>query len=172
MSSARPQSAPGSPCTHRFRYVRKCALQFLYQLDVRQDWELSDSDGARFWSQAREHIPQAEDNDFRRRVEDLVTGIGATRDTLDERVNACAEHWETGRMSVTDRNILRLAAYEMLYLPAVPPVTSVNEAIELAKMFGDKDSPRFVNGILDCLLRQEGIPPKDRPETGDRRVSS
>ena len=58
-------------------------------------------------------------------------------------------------MAIIDRNILRLACYELYYLDEIPPKVSINEAIELAKRFGDVDSPRFVNGILDKIYKQE-----------------
>ena len=141
----------------RQREARSCALQFLYQIDVRGEDELTDEDLQRFWQQADAVIPEAQESRFQSRVEALVRGIVDRSQELDAQVNACTEHWQTDRMSVTDRNILRLAAYEIMHCPDVPPVAAVDEAIELAKRFGDKDSPRFVNGILDRLLRDKGL---------------
>ena len=67
----------------------------------------------------------------------------------DERISRYTENYELGRLAVVDRNILRLAIYEMLHRPDIPPVVSINEAIEIAKRFGTEESSRFVNGILD-----------------------
>jgi N utilization substance protein B len=68
---------------------------------------------------------------------------------IDDRVRRYCENYEFHRISAVDRNVLRLAIYEMLFRDDIPPVVSINEAIELAKMFGGPDSGRFVNGILD-----------------------
>jgi len=68
---------------------------------------------------------------------------------IDERIRRYCENYEFHRISAVDRNVLRLAIYEMLYRDDIPPVVSINEAIELAKTFGGAESGRFVNGILD-----------------------
>lgn len=73
---------------------------------------------------------------------------------LDEAIGRAAENWGLKRMAVLDRNLLRLAAAELLYFPEeVPPKVAINEAIEVAKRYGSDDSPRFVNGILDRILK-------------------
>ena len=79
----------------------------------------------------------------------LVEGVLAHRVETDERITRYTENYELGRLAVVDRNILRLAIYEMLHRPDIPPVVSINEAIEIAKRFGSEESSRFVNGILD-----------------------
>ncbi len=79
----------------------------------------------------------------------LVEGVLAHRVETDERITRHVENYELGRFAVVDRNILRLAIYEMLHRPDIPPVVSINEAIEIAKRFGTEESSRFVNGILD-----------------------
>ena len=72
---------------------------------------------------------------------------------IDERIRRYCENYEFRRISPVDRNVLRLAIYEMLYRDDIPPVVSINEAIELAKTFGGTESGRFVNGILDRVRK-------------------
>ncbi len=79
----------------------------------------------------------------------LIEGMMAHLEVVDERIRRYCENYDFKRISPVDRNILRLAIYEMLYRDDIPPVVSINEAIELAKTFGGPDSGRFVNGILD-----------------------
>ena len=79
----------------------------------------------------------------------LIEGMMTHLDSVDERIKRYCENYEFNRISPVDRNILRLAIYEMLYRDDIPPVVSIDEAIELAKTFGGADSGRFVNGILD-----------------------
>ncbi|PYJ78851.1 MAG: transcription antitermination factor NusB [Verrucomicrobia bacterium] len=79
----------------------------------------------------------------------LIEGMVAHLPEIDERIRRYCANYEFRRISTVDRNILRLAIYEMLYRDDIPPVVSINEAIELAKTFGGAESGRFVNGILD-----------------------
>jgi len=84
----------------------------------------------------------------------LLSGVRRNRGELDEMLNRTAENWTVERMAATDRNVLRLGAYEMLYTDT-PNLVCVNEAVELAKRFGTAQSAQFVNGILDKLLQQQ-----------------
>ena len=100
----------------------------------------------------------------------LVEGVLKQRSEIDERISRYAENYELGRLAVVDRNILRLAIYEMLYRHDIPPVVSINEAIEIAKRFGTEESSRFVNGMLDRVkldlnrpLRTVGTPEAGAP---------
>lgn len=79
----------------------------------------------------------------------LIEGMLAHLPEIDGKIKEYTENYDIGRLSAVDRNVLRLAIYEMLYRDDIPPVVSINEAIELAKTFGGSDSGRFVNGILD-----------------------
>src|SRR5438094_6301277 len=83
----------------------------------------------------------------------LIEGMVAHLPEIDERIRRYCENYEFRRISAVDRNILRLAIYEMLYRDDIPPVVSINEAIELAKTFGGAESGRFVNVILDRLRK-------------------
>jgi N utilization substance protein B len=94
--------------------------------------------------------PLAELMDFART---LAQGAWDRRDLLDEKLARTAAHWSVARMTPVDRNILRLGLYELLAHPDTPPQVVINEAIELARRFGDADSPAFVNGVLDAVWR-------------------
>ena len=81
----------------------------------------------------------------------LIRGVLEHRPELDARIKQHAENWDLHRMAVVDRNILRLAIYEMLHRDDIPPVVSINEAVDIAKKFSTQDSGKFVNGILDKI---------------------
>jgi len=82
-----------------------------------------------------------------------VLGVAAHREALDEKLRAIARNWRLERMAHVDRNVLRLAAFEILFLDT-PAAVAIDEAVELAHEFGDDASPRFVNGVLDALVRE------------------
>lgn len=84
-------------------------------------------------------------------TQELIRGIHEHLPELDQALNAVSRRWKVGRMSHVDRNILRLAAWEMLHAQGVPPKVAINEAVELAKRYGTDESPGFVNAILDAL---------------------
>lgn len=79
----------------------------------------------------------------------LVKGVLEHLETIDESITECSTNWEIHRMSVIDRCVLRSATYEIFYLVDIPPIVTINEAIELAKLFGAEESGKFVNAILD-----------------------
>jgi N utilization substance protein B len=83
----------------------------------------------------------------------LISGVRRNREELDGLLTKCADNWSLVRMAVTDRNILRLGAFELLYTKT-PPRVAINEAVELAKRFGAKQSAQFVNGVLDRFLQE------------------
>lgn len=85
-------------------------------------------------------------------AEHLVNGVHFHRDQIDDMIAAASENWRLARMSIIDRNVLRIALFEMLYCLEIPPKVSINEAIDLGKTFGSPDSGAFINGILDRLL--------------------
>lgn len=88
----------------------------------------------------------------------LVGGVESHREQIDDRIRAQAENWRLERMPSVDRNILRLAIYEMWHQNDVPKLVVVDEAVELAKRFGSEQSGRFVNGVLDGLMKSEPMP--------------
>ena len=91
----------------------------------------------------------------------LIEGMIAHLPQIDDRIRRYCENYEFHRISPVDRNVLRLAIYEMLYRDDIPPVVSINEAIELAKAYGGADSGRFVNGILDRIRKDLDRPARE-----------
>lgn len=85
----------------------------------------------------------------------LAEGVVKNLPSIDSFIKKHAKNWEIKRMAVIDRNILRMGCLELLFSEDIPPKVAINEAIELAKRFGDIDSPRFVNGILDKIYKME-----------------
>ena len=127
--------------------AREYALQVLYQADVRNDPPeklLSD-----FLSEVE---AEKEVSDF---ASSLVTGTLRNIKRIDEAITKYASNWKLNRMAVIDRNVLRMAAYELLFCDDIPPKVSINEAVDLAKKFGDVESGKFVNGILDRINKEE-----------------
>lgn len=97
----------------------------------------------------------------------LVDGVRKEQEALDKHIAAALENWSIGRLSRVDHNILRLALYELLYVDDIPARVTIDEAIELAKAYGDNESGRFVNGVIDQIagrlnLKQKG---EDRDAT-------
>jgi N utilization substance protein B len=84
-------------------------------------------------------------------AEELVRGVIEKRAAIDEKIAKYTENWDLPRIAAVDRNILRLAMYEMLFRDDIPPVVSINEAVDIAKKFSTRESGAFVNGILDRL---------------------
>jgi len=123
--------------------AREVVLQVLYQDDLNPSASTDDRD----WLLQR-RLSKAEAFQFARR---LLAGVRQHRSEIDRRLQQIASNWSLHRMAVTDRNILRLGAYEILY-GGTPGEVAIDEAVELAKRFGTAQSPQFVNGILDRLL--------------------
>src|SRR5262249_31454750 len=98
---------------------------------------------------------------FRKSGKPLIEGMVAHLPEIDDRIRRYCENYEFRRISAVDRNVLRLAIYEMLYRDDIPPVVSINEAIELAKMYGGSESGRFVNGILDRIRKDLDRPARE-----------
>lgn len=94
-------------------------------------------------------------------AEPLIAGMVEHLDEIDERIRKYCENYNLNRISAVDRNVLRLAIYEMLYRDDIPPVVSINEAIELAKTFGGAESGKFVNGILDRIRKDLDRPARE-----------
>ncbi len=142
MSGDKSRSSGG-----RRRKAREAALQFLYQLDLRGESDAAAS-SEEFWSR------HAMDADGRAFADELVQGTKRREAEIDGMIVRFAEHWDLERMAVVDRNILRLGVYEMLWHPEVPAKVTINEAIEIAKKFGTRESSRFINGMLDRIHKE------------------
>ena len=127
--------------------ARELALKFLYQVDItKEDYPTI---LGQFWQKQRLEKPVKE---F---AEQIIQGTLANVAQIDSLLAKYAQNWQLKRMAVIDRNILRLACFELLFLEEVPPKVSINEAVELAKKFGDLESSKFVNGILDKIHKSE-----------------
>lgn len=87
-------------------------------------------------------------------AEDLVAGVIAHKEDLDEQINSALKNWSAERVGRVERNILRVALYEIIYVEDVPANAAINEAVELAKLYGGEESPGFVNAVLDRLKNQ------------------
>jgi transcription antitermination protein NusB len=128
--------------------AREVVLQVLYEDDLNPQRDLAVSDE---FLRRRLH----DDSELIEFATQLLSGVRRNRAEIDSLLSERAANWRLERMAVTDRNILRLAAFEMLYTET-PDRVVINEAVELAKRFGAKQSSQFVNGILDRLLRDRG----------------
>ena len=101
-----------------------------------------------FWS-AQENVVE-ESRSF---AELLLKGTAEKLAEIDKKISDCSSNWKIGRMSVVDRNVLRLSIYELLFCPDIPVRVTLNEAIEIAKLYGTEESGSFVNGILDKIAK-------------------
>ncbi len=148
------------------REARERAVQFLFQHDINppedldaaleQFWEtqraaaIAEEKGGATWGQPAElPPPTAEEAAVRLFADPLIRGSLQHREESDELIKKHAINWELHRIAAVDRNILRLAIFEMLHRDDIPPVVSINEAVDIAKKFSTQDSGKFVNGILD-----------------------
>lgn len=122
------------------REGREAAVQYLYLCDLNGDSNLES------FYKFRGLSPSA-----RRFCDGLVNGARKNQATIDETIRQNTQNYELGRISAVDRNVLRVALFEMLHCPEVPPVVSINEAIEIAKKYSTEESGRFVNGVLDQI---------------------
>ncbi|MFV0338706.1 MAG: transcription antitermination factor NusB [Chthoniobacterales bacterium] len=125
------------------REGREAAVQYFYQRDL--SGEKTPESLSDFFA-IRNLSPSA-----RKFCTKLVQGISEHQEKIDEKIRANAQNYNINRLSAVDRNILRLAIFEITECPDVPPVVSINEAIEIAKKYSTEDSGRFVNGVLDRI---------------------
>lgn len=139
------------------RDAREFAVQLLFQLDFNPG-EIEPVLGA-FWPERK---TTAKTREF---VEQLVKGVVANRPAIDSAIEKCAQNWSLARMAGVDRNIIRLAVYEMIFREDIPHPVSINEAVAIAKAMGDVGSGRFVNGVLDRVRRdlEAGLEAKASP---------
>lgn len=138
---------------------RELALQLLYQND------LAGTPPAEMFERTEEYVEAKPDvQEYAAR---LVLGTLARRAELDAKLSARSEHWRLGRMPAVDRNLLRLALYEMLHEDDTPDAVVIDEAVEIAKKFSTPSSGPFVNGVLDAI-RRETFGGGERPRPGAR----
>ena len=159
--------------------AREWALQFLFQSEFNQDasldkavrlfWQFQDEWAAASPSEAAASAKDPADNAHaakgrakaRRFAEELARGVIAHHKEIDPLIEKYAANWEIDRMGIVDRNVMRIAVYEMLHRDDIPPVVSINEAVDLAKAFSSVESGKFVNGILDRVRMGLDRPARD-----------
>jgi len=141
------------------REGREAAVQFLFQIDVNGEKQPGDADT--FWAlrsgPGKAPVPAK----TRLHAEQLVLGVTSHFDEIDGWIKKYTSNYEISRLAVVDRNILRVAIYEMLHALDIPPVIIIDEAIEIAKKFGSEKSGGFVNGVLDRIQKELGRPARE-----------
>lgn len=126
------------------RRAREYALQMLFQMDF-----VEPATGqAAFWADKKE---EPEVIEF---ANAIASGARKNLERIDQEIQLAAENWSPERMAAVDRNILRAAAFELLFMPDIPPAVAINEALEIAKKFSALESAPFINGILDRIARK------------------
>lgn len=146
------------------REGREAAIQFLYQRDLGGGAGLADLED--FYA-FRGLSPAA-----RRFCEGLVRGILEHTVAVDDTLRTHSQNYELDRLSAVDRNILRLAIHEMLFCPEIPPVVSINEAIDIAKKYSTEESGRFVNGVLDRIKATLKRPERTSAKAADLEIET
>jgi len=131
------------------RKAREYALQIIFQIDFKEK-KIDSEDLEEFWSDKKES------KDVKEFTEELARGTLSKIDEIDTMIKRVAENWVLERMAAVDRNILRFAAYELLYRKDIPSAVTINEAIEIAKKFSSTEAAPFINGILDRLAKEAG----------------
>ncbi len=131
--------------------AREHALTILYQAEMtRRSIDLT---SRQFWGEM-----DSIDANIQSFAQRLSSGIEGKIQEIDEKISQYAANWQLKRMAVIDRNVLRIGVYELLYAQDIPPKVTINEAVELAKKYGDMESGKFVNGILDKIHKTEVVP--------------
>jgi len=128
------------------RKSREFALKVLYQLEITKQGALQ------AMVQLRENFsPEEGEDEFAKRI---VLGVIEHRQEIDRLIKERSENWRLDRMTIIDRNILRIAIFELLYCGDIPPKVTLNEAIDLGKRYGSEESGSFINGILDRIQNE------------------
>ncbi len=125
------------------RIVREKTLQILYAYEMNKESLSALIDGI------LSDVPEKSDRDF---ANELVNKVTIHKNELDEKIMARVNNWEMNRIALIDKILLRIGICELLYFPDIPPKVSINEAIEIAKLYSTAGSGKFINGILDAIL--------------------
>jgi N utilization substance protein B len=129
------------------RFSRELVIQFLYLTEMNEG-EVANQLEA-FWENS-----SCKEEGVQSFTEDILNNIFDHKKEIDARLEKYSDNWTLSRMTVIDRNLLRMAASELMYSKTVPPKVAIDEAVEIAKKFGSEDSPNFINGILDRILKE------------------
>ncbi len=133
------------------RQSREIALQILFQTEFAPQITFED-----LFSIYTEEHPEQKDRGIIKYADDIVRGVQSHKVNVDQKIQDASRHWKIERMGGVDRNILRMSVFEMLFSSEmIEPKIAINEAIEVAKVFGSQESPSFVNGILDQVVKNE-----------------
>lgn len=148
------------------RVGREYALKMLFALQIDKDQVEPDRLLESFWNNFRfaddllgeplESTDVPLTTATRLFAESLVRGVVEFRAVIDKKISEIAKNWSLARMAAVDLSILRIGTYELLYQPSVPAAVVIDEAIEIAKRYGTKDSPSFINGLLDKIAKEAG----------------
>jgi transcription antitermination protein NusB len=167
----KPGEKPATDKRGKRREARERALQFLFQHDLNAPENLDEA-LREFWSTQRASAlaekstgptwgrpvelppPTIEEATIQLFAEPLIRGVIEHREKIDSEILKHTKNWALNRMAAVDRNVLRLAAYEMIFREDIPPIVSINEAVDIAKKFSTHDSGKFVNGILDQIRKE------------------
>ena len=143
---------------HSKRLGREIAMQYLFSCDMTGDFpELGRFD--EFFEEEMKPQHNLSDNRYSRKsrelAEHLISGVALNMDEIDGKIKSFARNWEWERISLVDRNIMRVAVYEMLFEEAIPYSVTINEAVELTKKFDDEKARPFVNGVLNAVYKEK-----------------
>lgn len=133
--------------------ARECALRILYQADITR--RPIDQAAMSYWEDGELKDEEERNQEVITFANRLVLGVKGTLTEIDNKISEYATNWQLKRMAVIDRNILRLGVFELKHASDIPPKVAINEAVELAKKYGDLESSKFVNGILDKIHKKE-----------------
>ncbi len=131
---------------------RELALRILYGQDFAESNEKPFDSQVNWWNPDDRFHAGKGVRQFGLRIAKDVT---ANKQSIDAAIVSIIEHWAMNRLTPVDRNLLRIGVYEILYRPDIPPRVTINELIELAKVYGDENSGTFINGVLDAILKQK-----------------
>ena len=129
------------------RYSRELVIQFLYLTEMNVG-EIANQLKS-FWENN-----SCKEEDVQSFTEDILKDIFDHKEEIDVQLEKYSDNWTLSRMAVIDRNLLRMAASELMYSKTVPPKVAIDEAVEIAKKYGTADSPNFINGVLDRILKE------------------
>ena len=165
------KGAPGREVVRHFKRLgRELAMQFLYQCEIAGEEDIAEN-LANFWNQAELSGKFVEGRIFRKArayAEKLISGVLEKKDRIDSLLEKFSRQWDISRMPVVDKNIMRVAIFELENCPDIPAVVSIDEAIEIAKEFGSERSGLFINGILNSVKGE--LPPGSKNPTPPRKA--
>lgn len=142
--------------------ARECALRILYQADITR--RPIDVAATSYWQDGELKDEEERNQEVITFANRLVLGVKGTLAEIDNKISEYATNWQLKRMAVIDRNILRLGVFELKHASDIPPKVAINEAVELAKKYGDLESSKFVNGILDKIHKKEIVSGPAEPQ--------